>query len=370
MEKNNYISEEFIFNRLKELFSFPHSFNRDVIANIKPEDMSYIREIASGKFADIRRSVRMKTFTIISYVGSSEDCEILGQIISNLQEDSGLRAVAAVNLANFTSEIAEKELIKHLNVKDDLILSKIIKSLGMIGGPDAYQVLYNLEKDIKTNFVTKQLTFAKALIAYRHNLDVDSIPFIVVGEGPSAPPEDRQELRVKTVRARDTASALKSFEGNKYGIELVKSTGFKVTAGEAHWMLFLNKPVADEGIIKSINKRKWIMGLLARWLTETQTYSPQYVVLTKPIEGNEVQITVVRSDGEVFYAGKASVSRNILSFVISTIKRPGTIPFKVGGKFSLRGIELEIIVPISKRRGKRSPTTITLEDFQKKFPGK
>jgi hypothetical protein len=170
------------------------------------------------------------------------------------------------------------------------------------------------------------------------------------------------------IRRRKVGSAMERFEGSNYGIELSQSIGFQVTAGKAKWVLFVKKRSAEDGIIKSINRNKTIMGLLSRWVVETGEYQPQYVVLTNPVEDGQVQIMVVRSDGEVFYSGKAAVKRNILSFIMSDIKRPGTAPTKVKGKLTLRGVQLEVTIPSKRREGKRSPTPLTPEEFYERFP--
>jgi hypothetical protein len=356
-------------NRLKELLSAKHYIFRPIVDEMDAQDLRNLRQIAAGEIADISRGDRIKALRIAAHTGSQRDREILKQIIGNDSEDASLRVAAAVNMVYLPPEIAEKELLNYLEVRDNLVRSNVIKSLGMIGGPKAYEALSRLT-NVKTAFIKKQLTLAKALIAYRHNLDADPLPFIEGVQREQRAPEALLKLTVKPVGTRKIGEAMKRFEGSTYGIELVKSTGFEVTAGKARWVLFINKQSSDAGIIKSIKSRKMIMGLLSRWIRETDTYSTQYIILTKPAKDSTVQIMVVRSDGEMLHSGKANIKGNIMSFTVSDIKRPGTAPTKVQGKLSLRGIELEVSIPVSKREDKRSPRTIEAEELFSKFPDK
>lgn len=355
-------------NRVKEFLSAKHYISRQTVNELKSNDIETFRQIAAGAVAGISRGDRLKALQVVSQLGSPQDCGILGQVIGKEKEDISLRAAAAVNMAYLKPELAENDLIRYLEVQDDLVRSKVIKSLGMIGGTGAYKALSELE-NVQIDFVQKQLTFARALIAYRHNLDADPLPFIEGAERQRGLQDELLQLTVKPIRTPKIVAAMKRFEGSTYGIELSESTGFEVIVGKAKWMLFINKRSAEEGIIKSINSRKMIMGLLSRWIRETDTYNVQYVVLTKPTEDNQVQIMVVRSDGELFYSGKATVKGNIMSFMISDIKRPGTAPTKVRGKLTLGGIELDVSVPVSKRENKRLPRTIDPEEFYSRFSG-
>lgn len=352
--------------RLQKFFSYMQYSFRDPIETLASSDLRKIRRIAAGEIADIGRGDRVKAFRVMADLGGRQDCEILSAVVDDKGEEKTVRAAAAVNMGLFPPKIAEKELIGRLKIRDDLIRTKVIKSLGMTGGPEAFRALSRLGK-AKTDFVEKQLIFAKTLIAYRHKLDADPMPFIEGVERRPRPPGELLKLTVKRVRARKVGAAMKRFEGSDYGIKLAQSTGFEVSAGKAKWMLFLNKQPADDGLIRSINSRRMIMGILSRWIEEGETYQPQYVVLTRPAKDKEVQIMVVRSDGEMFYSGKAGVKRNILSFVVSDIKRAGTAPTKVRGKLTLRGIELEVSIPVSTRKGKRAPRTLKPDDFERKF---
>jgi len=353
-------------NRIKSLMSSKHYMSRRILEKLKKQDFEEIRGIATGEAAGISRGDRIKAFHIVARLGSQEDIEMLGKIIGRDGEDVDLRAAAAVNLAYSRPDIAEKELMKHLDVPDNLIRSKVIKSLGMIGGPDAYEALLRLE-NVQADFVQKQLIFARALLAYRHNLDADPLPFLEGAEREQRSGDKLLKLTVKKVGSKKVGAARERFEGSAYGIELSKSAGFEVSVGRARWMMFINQHTAKEGIVKSINSRKMVMGLLSRWMRETDTYDAQYVVLTKPTEDSQVQIMVIRSDGEMFYSGKATVGGKTMTFMISDIDRPGTAPTRVKGKLTLRGIQLEVSIPVSKRENKRSPSTIEAKDFYNRF---
>jgi hypothetical protein len=353
-------------DQIKKYLSSKHYLSSHISEKFTNEDLEMFRQIAIGVVEGISRGDRLKAFQILSKLNSQQDCEILDRVIGKENEDISLRAAAAINMAYLKSNLAEFELIKHLRVKNDLIRSKVIKSLGMIGGQDSYMALLGLE-NIQPDFIQKQLIFAKALIAYRLNLDDDPLPFISgIPDNPRSQ-DEFLKMNINIIGARKIEAALKRFMGSTYGIEISKTSGFEIIIGKAIWKLFINKQQASNGIINSISSRKMIIGLLCRWIKETSTYSPQYVILTKPTRNKEVQVMVIRSDGEMFYSGIMTIEGNAMSFVVSNIKRLGTAPTKVKGKLTLKGLQIETSILANKREKKRSPSTIEPEEFQRRF---
>lgn len=345
---------------IEGFFTYMQHSYRDSIEKLTPSDRKKIRRIASGEIAEVNRGDRVRAFRAVADLGSRRDAGILSAVVADRGEESTVRAAAAANLGFFSPKIAEAELIGRLSVKDHLVRCRVIRSLGMIGGGEAYRALEKLGR-VRTEFIAKQLTFAKALIAYRHNLDAEPMRFVEGAARRRGAKDELLQLTVKPVRARTVGAAMKRFEGSRYGIELAETTGFEVAAGKAKWMLFINKDPAEKGIVKAIGRRKLIMGLLSHWMEEGESYDTQYVVLTRPAGGNDVEIMVVRSDGELFYSGRATVDKSILSFLVSDIKRAGTAPTKVRGKLTARGIELELTLPVAVRKGKRLTQSIRPE---------
>ncbi len=351
---------------LIDIFASKHLIPMRTIKRMSPYQRKRVRQIASGEIPGMGQGERIKAMRLLSFLGSHHDCGRLGKIVKSKKEDSVIRAAAATYLGNFAPQTAEPELINQLKAGDDLIISKVAKSLGNIGGPTAYSALARI-KAKPGSYLEKQVTFAKALIAYRLDLDDDPMPFV---KGISRRPDTKDKahtLAIKRAQARSIQTALKKLEGGLYGMAPATRVGFAVNAGKALWMMFVNRHSEIQGISQSMHNRKLILGVMARWIEETKTYDAQYAILTKPLGSKGAQIMVIRSDGTVMYSGKATAKGESLSFAVTDTKRPGTSKTKVSGEFTQKGIDIQTGITLYRREGKRNPTPLNMKDLEARF---
>jgi hypothetical protein len=253
-----------------------------------------------------------------------------------------------------------------LKTGDDLITSKVAKSLGNIGGLAAFKAL-SLIKATPKSYLEKQVAFARALIAHRLNLDNDPMPFVKAAAGQPDAKDQVQALTLKPAQAKSVQTALGKLESGLFGMTPSSMIGFAVHSGKAKWMMFVNQQSEKQGISQSMCSRKLILGVLSRWIEETQTYDAQYAVLTQPLSSKSVQIMVIRSDGTVMYSGKAVAKDSVLSFAVSDTQRPGTSKTSVSGEFTEKGINLQAGITLFKRKGKRSPVALEMKVIQAMF---
>lgn len=351
---------------LIEIFASKHQIPISTIKRLSTYERKRVRQVASGDILDMGRGERIKALRLLSSLGSHLDCSRLGKIVKSKKEDSEIRAAAAIYLGHFAPKIAEPELINQLNAGDDLVVSKVSKSLGNIGGPAAYRALSRIKAKPKS-YLDRQVTFAKALIAYRLNLDDDPMPFVKgVSRRPGATDKD-QTLTLRRAQAKSVQTAIERLDGGLYGMIPATKSGFAVNSDQAKWMMFVNQQTEKNGISQSMLDRKLILGVLARWIEETKTYDAQYAFLTKPLGNKGVQIMVVRSDGTVMYSGKATAKGGSLSFTVSDTQRPGTSKTRISGEFTPKGINFQAGITLNRREGKRTSITLEMEDFQARF---
>lgn len=324
-----------------------------VINEMDDRDISVLRQIVRK---EITVPEDLRTDRAISVLVDRDNSADTGLILSNVVADSSEkmknRLCAATQLARVVPESAEPELIKRIDVEETTLKTQVIKSLGCIGGTAALTAL-DAVPDNLAPFAKKQLVFSKALISYRHNLDRDDLPFV---EGAVRTPGEEDQLIDLSLRRLGKSSVeplIPRLSGSNYGLELSDNLGFELDAGKAHWVLFMNKQLQDDGLFSSFTQRKFITGLLSLHEPRTDTYSPQYVVLSNP-KGEEIEISVVRTDGEVFYTGKADLSGGILNFRMFDVDREGTAPTNVRGRLTPQGIQLDMSIPFGKRVNRKA----------------
>jgi len=362
-EKENLSKRYKLSHQIKDIISIKHPLTSEFLSKLESKDLKIIRAISLGEIPKISRNERINALAAIARLGGKKEGEILGQILSDHNEDTDIRAVAAVNLSFLPTEFAEPVLLKNLDVDDDMLQFKVIKSLGRIGGENSLRELDKIS-DFKIEFVQKQFTFAKALISYRLGLERDDLPFVKGTDRKPGKKEDLIKLTMKQLKSEDITKSLDLLEDSTFGIDLDKNFGFELNAGRAKWNLLLNSDCVKKDILLSISEQRALIGLLGRYIEETGTYSVQYVVLTTP-HNTSIDIMVVRTDGEVFYSGRANIENDIMNFSISDIERPGTAPTKVTGELTEKGIKFKVVIPYGRRRNKRIATNMNKDIFSK-----
>jgi hypothetical protein len=327
------------------------------IAELDEQDLAVLRQIALRAIALPEGWMTGRAISALAQRDpSAETALILSRVVGNRAELLPNRQLAAARLAQVDPQAAEQELIKRLDVDEPPVRAEIIKSLGSIGRPSALAALDAVQGDLAAH-VARQLAFAKALIAYRHNLDRDDLLFPVGATREPGTPDQMIDLTLRNLKADALPPLLGRFSGNRYGLDLSDRLGFELDARRAHWVLYMNRQLEEAGLIASLARRKYITGLLSLHEPRTNTYSPQYVVLTNP-KGGEIAISVVRTDGEVFYTGKAGLSRGVLNFQVQDVERPGTAPTNVAGKLTARGIRFSLRIPFGQRTNQKRPVPL------------
>lgn len=353
-------SAEYKFSsRVEQIFTTNRYLTREFLADFKAEDIEVFKRIASGEIPHMIRGNRVKALMVISQLGGVEECKILSRIIANDKEDTDLRAIAAINLSLLPPEDAVRELISNLWNKEDVVLSKVIKSLGRIGGKNALEALDKIS-DIKSDFVRKELAFAKALISSRLGLDRKDLAFV---EGADRKLEGKDHIvkfSITQIKTGELRKCLQSLEGSNYNVELSKNIGFKVEClGRINFVFLLNNKYKNNLLSGIINK-KALFGLLARRSESTGTYAVQSVVLISPRDPATVEIMVCRTDGEVLYSGSGHIKDGTMTFSITDIERPGSVQRQITGQVTDKTLEFQKCFSSRKRQNKRRPMELNV----------
>ena len=333
--------------------------NRLLIRQLRTEDISLLKRILRRELVPQENIKLENAINALAQVEKSpEVCRILGDFVADETVDLTVRSTAALALGSIPLPEAEHSLLANLYAAAPTLQFNVLKSLGQIGSQESLERLNRLRPG-NFEFVKKQHNFARALIAHRHNLPGEYLPFRKGLTRKRTKDTELIELTLHPLAPRQVRHNAARRRGSAYGITLSSRRGFELTAGKARWGLFLNELLDQEGLFSLVRQRKLITGILSRWDDLTDGFSTQYVILTDPKEA-ATEIMVVRSDGEIVYTGQADVQGGLISFAMSDVKRPGTAPTSVRGTLTERGVEFSLSIPFGKRTGKRTPPTLTV----------
>ncbi len=338
-------------------------FALDRLALSEPQALKLTaREVAALKDVVSRRAARPSDVSIARVISalalrdrSAETARLLARLATDKRETPVDRAVAATSLRLIPLAEARTGLTRSLTAAEPIVRFEAIKSLGCIGDEDALVALDKLQR-VEPGPEQRQLAFSKALIAHRVGLARDDMPFRQGVARKPGPADALIPLSLRPMRGHAIVAERKLLRGSDYGIPLSGKVGFSLRAGKARWTVFVNGELTEVGAFAKSSKvfeRPWITALLARFDERTQSTSVQHIVLTDPV-GNGATIMVVRTDGELFYSGRLTRPRGLLSFVVRDVARKGTAPTNVKGRLTTQGVEFEMSVPFGRRKNPRT----------------
>jgi len=322
-----------------------------------------VEDLTADEIADLKQIVQRRRVlpegvsmahavtTLTRAEPSHHVARTLGTLVADESQPATARAAAAINLRLIPGAAAQNQLIAGLKTRDRLVRLQAIKSLGTFGDDEALAALRRL-RPAKDQEMERQLAFAKALIAHRLGVAEPALEFRRGAARTPGKPKEMIELRLWPKLARTVRADRERLTGSRYGIEL-GDRGFGLQAGRASWTVLVNREIQEAGGLTQIFERPWITALLARWDLQSNTSAVQYVVLTDPAP-RSTEILVVRTDGEIFYSGRAVRGDGLFRFDVRDVERPGTAPTNVKGRLTARGVELDVTVPFGTRKNARA----------------
>lgn len=345
---------------LRRLFAAKHYASRRLLNALDLPDSAELLEAAATPEPTLSRGDRVKALTAAMHVDPARTVDLLGEILSDESADTTLRGVAASLLGRSSLPVAEEVLIRHVDEREGVVRLEVVAALGRVGGVRAYDALTEAARSESIS-LRRQAVFARAMIAYRHGLEPDPLP---PAQGPVEPPPEQGvetvEINVRNMDGDRIAYCLDSLEDSTFGIEVDLDLGFWVTAGRAEWALLLNGQLGQDELARSLMERRKVVGILARRSRETDTFASQYLILSRPAVGDTAELMVYRTDGELFYAGRASARGGQLEFAVAHADRPGAAPTYARGSLGPAGVTFTHTVPRARRREKRQTSPLDL----------
>ena len=333
--------------------------SNSTLASMSKEDLTVIKKIVTGAIqveesAEIGKAI----LALAQRESSASVAKILGNILSKKDASRNNKVISVNSLAQMPSKSAEKVLLDNLNIKDPLIRNSILRSLGAVGGRDTLERLDKLSIP-KSLFLTKQLKFSKALIAHRLNDPNIHLNFEKGIERTVIQNTKPLNLSLKSLSESKIQQVIDSLSSiNTYNVKISGSTGFEISAGNATWAFLVNKELQGNNFFTSFWKRKHIVGLLARKNKSHHHYAIQYLILSNA-RAREVEIMVVRTDGEICYSGNAITKNEVINFSLKDVGRQGTMFANVEGQFNMQGFKISKSILFGKRNKMKGETIDT-----------
>lgn len=236
---------------------------------------------------------------------------------------SELSNLAATYLGRLQTPEAVDVLTDHLDVRDGVVLTSILRALGVAGDRRALEAITELDRNLPPS-AANEADVAAALIAYRLGIEGHELPlpadlrFLDVDSACAA------RLEITPAGRNDVEFCLRSLGRRPYGVELAEKPAFQVRCQQHAYVILLNRAFAASGAIATAIRYKAILGVVAIRARETGLYVPAYVLLAAPVpaEGN-IRILACRAKGQVIFGGEARLDGTRVHFSFRATARPG-----------------------------------------------
>jgi len=252
--------------------------------------------------------------------------KLAGEVLNNQFYDKRMKLVAATFLGENPSEEGVKCLCKELQrVENKQLRSKIIKSIGKTGGPESIKELEGLK--------TKEASFARSLIAYRHGIKGYYLP----------------EIKNKKFSKRTKYSEIKPVAitaARKRKINELVETQLDVLGGYKQPKLKLNCSGNELYLMQSeaFSKKDLVPKMLEGPAIPLKIFEVNdcprsaflaYYVMTQPSAGkeNELIVNLVTDSGRMAYSGLVEVKKEHLKVVIGTTEESVLPAVRIKGSY-------------------------------------
>jgi len=334
--------------------------------HVDPDTVSLkrLRDIVVGKDTSFPASRAMALLYASDFPNKHRD---FAGVLEDEKQPSELRYLAAIYLGKITSPAALQILTHNSNVRDELVLSGVMRALGCIGDRSALGAISEAKQHAH-GLAMVQAEFAQTLIEHRaglHELELSNM------EQPEHLTQDLNDCRPFEIIPSNYSAAelcLRSLADQPYGIEYSEQSMYQARCGRNNWMVLFNRDFAEKNTTAKLRKQLTFLGTVALRDAESGLYSPIYLILTAPaIDKQEVNILVYRTAGRLVFTGSAVINDNQAEFSIMAVRKAGAYSLHVEGVFEDGRMEIRTamstpFIPIQKHE----PSEVSSENYEVK----
>jgi hypothetical protein len=227
--------------------------------------------------------------------------------------------------------IANKILVNNLSIRDDVVLSGVVKALGWIGDQRAFEAISRLSGTAGERAATGA-RFASTLIAHRLGLDGGESSNDVNVDYLDLQHDAARRLSLDSADPKEAEMCLRSVVEHPYGIEYAEAPMYQLRCGQNAWMVLFNRDCVGRDVVERLRRHKSLLSVIAYRSRASRLYAPVYLVMTAP-SGGGVAILVYRASGGMQFGGETRIDDGIASFSMRAAARPGAFAVRLDGTF-------------------------------------
>lgn len=275
---------------------------------------------------------------------------LLFDIVVDRSAEQQFRTAAALGL--YRTERARPDLVlaEAAQVADATTAAPLALGLGRVGSPDRMELLDRLAR-LATPQQAQQIEFARTLLGYRHDLDVEPVARPRAQQLQRLEGHQTTPIQFKKAGPRDAAEALAAMDVEPLAVELTADGAQRVECKPNVFVWLWNRRLLDD--LSALRDRKSVAGVLTRQGRFGRGHSLSRIGLATPRRTN-VSLTAHRAiTGEVEFAvGLASDG----TFDIAATKRPGLAAVEVRGALTGRTLRIDTATSAAVVRPAKTPT--------------
>ncbi len=346
---------------LQDIMSGAHSFDPLELQALQGEELENLEGMVSGRYESGNRVRAMAALTTAA--GARGALDALGAVLGNENEESPIRAAAALNLGQTRSTLAETTLLEQLpRAAEGIVRQSVVKALGMIGSEDSLRRLAELSRD-DDPVVRRQARFGCSLIAHRSGQAGWEPPIPSSTQILNLEAGNVGTFYVRSASSSEVAAIVGSLGNRTYSLTLSTSSGYLIECGQSRMVLLLNEDVLKEDLASSLAKQRSIAGVVVVRAPVDGSYSIRWIVFTWPSEDDRFLIAVHRTNGSQVFFGSALLSEGGADFQIASVSGLGNSPASVRGR--IQGLSIALTEALTSQGISRQlrPRRISLPDL-------
>lgn len=278
------------------------------------------------EIADGRREGRLQRHRAIALLARSRPVDgdqRFGRILDDETAETAVRVAAAKALAYLATPEAVAKLVQATRLAGPAILAAVVTALAQVGTQAALPPLVELQSR-SGPFIRRQAAFAATLIA--HRLDVS-------GHDWPLPPDDSflpvpaEAPRVRVINSPNDGSAcVQSLRHQSLKVEFAERPIYEIVCDRGSWLLVLTRQTDQAGRVEATLRRKSLMGVLVRRLSDGSGYRVGCYILTAPAPPHGLNILIPAVTSELYWGGKGSVQDGELHARLQAVAGSGALP--------------------------------------------
>ena len=320
----------------------------------QPLGVEELRRIAFGGQVNERvpREVALLLLGRKDYAQKVSDFE---RVLADEGEELSLRTAAAVELGRTGTEEAFEALVRHSEVKQELVARGVLNGLRRLRSPRALEVAARRAEEPRggaaaRSALARSEKWTAALVAFRQGAGAFDLDLPKRHRYVQVDPERAQEIRVTPASPETLNKGLQELSANSIGIELAREHAIEMRCGDRELVFFFNRELVGQDLARLVG-RKAVAGLVAvRYLVEGDAYATKYAVLLQPSGGKELRVLVTTTNGALILAGPGRLGVGEVKFRLKSVDRPGVVAMEMEGAYIAEGLRIGRAVSELRRR--------------------